>query len=48
MGTDHEWGYGGTRRGFALKPEGEGKKLTKKLIMIMLTPSYVQAVLVLE
>jgi hypothetical protein len=48
MGTYHEWGYGGTRRRFVLKPEAEGKKLTKKLIMTLLTPSYVQAVLALE
>jgi hypothetical protein len=31
-----------------LKSECEEKKLTKKLIMTLLTPSYVQAVLVLE
>jgi hypothetical protein len=26
-----------------LKPDGEGKKLMKKLILTLLTPSYVQA-----
>jgi hypothetical protein len=48
MGTYHEWGYGGTRRRLVLKSECEEKKLRKKLIMTLLTPSYVQAVLVLE
>jgi hypothetical protein len=44
----HEWGYGGTRRRLVLKSECEEKKLTKKLIMTLLTPSYVQVVRVLE
>jgi hypothetical protein len=47
MGIYHEWELTmsadiveqGVR--FVLKPEGEGKKLMKNLIMTLLTPSYV-------